>query len=106
AVFAPPNGFVMGDLFAAPDAFQNPRLLIRAIRRYHNHDLLTDDLFSPIAEQPLPAFVPTQDDVVQIISIIGVVRRFDDGHKLAHSDFRLLTFGDVRAATDHSRRVA
>src|SRR5262245_25672583 len=85
----------MINLFAAPDGFQSPRLLIRAIRRYQNHDGLADDLFSRIAKQFLRAFVPTYDDAVQILADDGVVRRFDDGRQLAYSVFRLLAFGNV-----------
>src|SRR5262249_12865716 len=92
----------MVNLFPAPDAFHNPRLLIRAVRRYHNHDGLADDLFSRIAEKLLRAFIPAHDDAVQIIAVEGVVRRFDDGRQLSHGVSRPLAFGDV---DDRTQRV-
>src|SRR5215831_6132931 len=64
----------MLNLFTASDAFQNARLLIRAIRRYHDHDRFADDLFGRIAEQFLGAFVSTHDDAVQILADDGVVQ--------------------------------
>src|SRR5215510_407509 len=90
-------------LFAAPDAFQNTRLLIRAIRRYQNHDGLTDGLFSRIAEQLLRAFVPTHDDAVQVLADDGVVRRFDDGRQLGYSIFRPFAFGEVGERAERVR---
>ena len=51
AVFAPPHGFVMVNL-SPRRTLSRTASLIRAIRRYQNHDRLTDDLFSRIAEQP------------------------------------------------------
>src|SRR5262245_33311054 len=85
----------MVNLFAAPDALQNPRLLVRAVRRYQNHDGLADDLFGRIPEQLLRAFVPTPDDAVQILADDGVVRRFDDSRQMADGLFRPLAFGNV-----------
>ena len=65
AVLAPANGFVMMDALAAPDAREDPGLLVFASRREKNGHRLADGLAGGIAEQPLGARIPGPDDAVR-----------------------------------------
>jgi hypothetical protein len=69
----------MLDTLAAPDTFENRRLLIMPVRRNQNHDRLAYHFLGRIAEDSLRAVVPTGDYAVEVLANNGIIRGLDDG---------------------------
>ena len=55
-------------------AFDDFWFFINAICRDQDRDRLADDLFGPIAEQPLGTAIPACDDAVEVLADNRVVR--------------------------------
>ncbi len=77
----------MPDALAAPDACEDPGLLVFEARREKNGHRLADGLAGGIAEQPLRSRIPGPDDPVEILADDRVVGGFHDEHELLRSVF-------------------
>src|SRR3984893_3269295 len=69
----------MLDTLAAPDTFENCRLLIMPVRRNQNRDRLAYHFLGRIAEDSLRAVVPTGDYAFEVLANNGIIRGLDDG---------------------------
>src|SRR5580700_318796 len=100
AVFALPDGLVVIEAVAAPDALDDPRLLVLQLLRNQDGDRLADDVFGGVAEQALGGAVPADDDAVEVLADDGVAGRFDDTGKLLARLHGAALLGDVEQRRD------
>src|SRR3954462_1602723 len=77
----------MVDTVAAPDAREDPRLLVFEAWRKKNGHGLADGLAGGMAEQPLGARIPGSDDAIQILADNRIVGGFHDEHELLRALF-------------------
>src|SRR6476646_9924696 len=73
------NCFIMLDALAAPNTFENFRLLVLAIRWNQDGHWPADDLFGRIPKEPLCSPVPSADDAVEVLADDGIIGGFDNG---------------------------
>ena len=78
AVLTAPHGLIVFDPFAATDAIENTKLLIRAIRWNQDGYRLADDLGDGIAVELFGTGIPGPDDAIQINADDAIVRGFHD----------------------------
>jgi hypothetical protein len=66
------------DALSTPNAIEDCRLVILAIRRDQDAPWLADGLFGRKAKDPLRSLVPRGDDAVEVLADNGVVGGFYD----------------------------
>src|SRR4051794_19046910 len=82
----------MVDPLAGTDSRQYLWLLVLAVVRDQNIDRAPDHFSGRIAEDPLRARVPGQDDAFEILADDRVVRRLDDGRQMLGGPLCLRAF--------------
>jgi hypothetical protein len=72
AVLALPDGLVVVETFAAPDAGKDFRFLVLQLRRDQDGDGFADDLVGSVAEQGFGGAVPADDNAAEVFADNGV----------------------------------
>ena len=96
----------MLEALAATNARQNFRFLVLQVFRNDDGDRLADHLLGRIAEQPLGARIPADDDAVQILADDRIVGGFDNTGELPARLLALALLGDVEQRRDPAASVA
>src|SRR5215831_18103105 len=95
AVLAQINRFVAKDRLVLAEAFDNPQLLIVAIRTDQNRDRFADNFISAVTKKPFRSLVPAGDYFVEIFAYYRISRTFDDGSQTAICLLGAFSLGNV-----------
>ena len=104
AILRKPHGLVVLDVIACPYSSEDLVLFVLQISRDQRADVLAEDLFRPIPEDPLRARVPARDRTVKRLRDDRVVRSLNDGTEVGEPQLRVFRHLTVAWAAKPSSR--